>query len=281
MSESEPTVEPIAFINGDPYLEIPKDLFIPPEALRVFLASFEGPLDLLLYLIKRQNIDILNIPMLEITRQYIEYIDLMTRAQFDLAAEYLVMAAMLIEIKSRMLLPRSKDALEEEDDPRAELIRRLQIYEQFKQAAVALDALPRMGRDQFHAKAELIEFVSHHAPPEVALVDVLEAFKSVLQRAKMFTHHHIQRESLSVRERMSSILACLTTETFTEFHTLFEFHEGRLGVITAFLAILELKKAMVIELVQNAPFAGVYVRMAGDKPPQDALLPPPDVEPEV
>ena len=260
---------PIAIIDGDPYLDVPKDLFIPPEALRVFLESFEGPLDLLLYLIKRQNIDILNIPMAEITRQYIQYIDLMTRVQFDLAAEYLVMAAMLTEIKSRMLLPRSKDTIDDEEDPRAELIRRLQVYEQFKLAAVDLDALPRLGRDFHQAHAELVQFVSHHAPPEVSLEDVLVAFKSVLQRAKMFTHHHIQRESLSVRERMSTILSRLTQETFTEFHTLFEFREGRMGVVTAFLAILELKKAMVIELVQNEPFGSVYVRMAGQNPAQD------------
>ena len=251
-----------AYVAGDQITEMPKDLYIPPEALQVFLESFEGPLDLLLYLIKRQNIDILNIPIAEITRQYIQYIDLMNKVNFELAAEYLVMAAMLAEIKSRMLLPRAKDAQEDEEDPRAELIRRLQEYERFKQAAEDLDEIPRMGRDNFPAKAELVEFVSHQVPPDVALEDVLLAFKAVLQRAKMFTNHHVQKESLSVRERMTNVLAQLSSDRFTEFTQLFPFHEGRLGVVTTFLAVLELKKAMVIELVQNESFGVVYVRMA-------------------
>lgn len=257
--------EPIALVGGTPYLDVPHDLYIPPEALRIFLESFEGPLDLLLYLIKKQNLDILDIPIAEITSQYIHYIDMMTRHQFDLAAEYLLMAAMLAEIKSRMLLPRPADAEGDEEDPRAELIRRLQIYEQFKQAAEDLDALPRMERDYFAVEAPLVDVVSHQTPPDVSLAEVLLAFKGVLERARMFTHHHIQKESLSVRERMSNVLARLHQDSFTEFTELFEFKEGRMGVVTTFLAILELKKSQLIEIVQNEPFAKVYVRMAGDK----------------
>jgi len=266
MSEAgaEAIEEPVAIIAGDPLLEVPKDLYIPPEALRVFLESFEGPLDLLLYLIKKQNIDILDIPIIEITRQYIQYIDLMTRQQFDLAAEYLLMAAMLCEIKSRMLLPRSKDATEDKVDPRAELIRRLQIYEQFKQAAADLDELPRMNRDTFQVQAQVVDVVSHQAPPEVELTEVLSAFQAVLQRAKMFTSHHVQKESLSVRERMTNVLAALTLESFTDFTSLFTYEEGRMGVVTTFLAILELKKSQMIELVQNESFGQVYVRIAGE-----------------
>jgi segregation and condensation protein A len=266
MSESEqPEQAQIAVVLGTPVTEIPKDLYIPPEALQIFLESFEGPLDLLLYLIKRQNLDILNIPIVEITRQYIEYINLMSRTNFELAAEYLVMAAMLAEIKSRMLLPRAENNEEDEEDPRAELIRRLQEYEQFKNAAEQIDELPRLNRDTWSIQVDHSECVTQQAPPDVELDELLKVFQGVLQKAKMFTHHHIQKETLSVRERMTHVLSKLSTDNFVEFVTLFPFHEGRMGVVTTFLAILELKKAMLIDIAQNAAFAGIHVRLAGEK----------------
>ena len=252
---------PFAVVQGEPLTVLPEDLYIPPDALEIFLEAFEGPLDLLLYLIKRQNLDILDIPIARITEQYIQYIEMMAEMRFELAAEYLVMAAMLAEIKSRMLLPRV-EAEEDEDDPRAELIRRLQEYERFKKAAEDLDELPRMERDIHQAQAQ-IPAMDHTRPePEVDLRDLLLAFKDILSRADMYTRHQIQREALSVRERMSNVLAAINADSFTDFVTLFNVQEGRRGVVVTFMAILELLKERMIDLVQSEPFAPIYVKAA-------------------
>ncbi len=250
---------PLAVVRGEPLNSLPKDLYIPPDALEVILEAFEGPLDLLLYLIKRQNLNVLDIPIAEITRQYMRYIELMNELRLELAAEYLVMAAMLAEIKSRMLLPRPVEDAEEED-PRAELVRRLQEYERFKKAAEDLQALPRLGRDVFQVWVQPPEVRRETAFPQVELKDILHAFQNVLQRAEMFTHHHIQRESLSVRERMTTVLARVNTERFTDFTSLFRPEEGRMGVVVTLLAVLELIKEQIIELVQSEPFAPIYVK---------------------
>lgn len=255
------TEMPIALVLGERVTELPRDLYIPPDALRVFLEAFEGPLDLLLYMIRRQNLDILNIPIAEITRQYMEYIDLMQEMKLELAGEYLVMAAMLAEIKSRMLLPRPPGDGEEEDDPRAELIRRLQEYERYKQAGEDIDALPHVGRDIYVGSAEVMERRVNQALPDVTLKEVLIAFKEVLQRADMFSHHHIQRDTLSVRERMSNVLATLTADKFTDFTQLFKPEEGRLGVVVTFLAILELIKGAMIELIQTEAYGPIHVKV--------------------
>jgi segregation and condensation protein A len=253
---------PFAIVYGEPLTTPPQDLYIPPDALEVFLEAFEGPLDLLLYLIKRQNIDILDIPIADITRQYVEYVELMKELKLELAAEYLVMAAMLAEIKSRMLLPRPVE-VEEEDDPRADLVRRLQEYERFKQAAEDIETLPRVGREIHLASAEPPELSSERPQPQVDLKELLVAFAEVLRRADMFTHHQIQREPLSVRERMSNVLAALQPGQFTEFGALFTVEEGRRGVVVTLLALLELLKGHLIELVQAEPFAPIYVSAAG------------------
>ncbi len=250
---------PIAVVRGEPIAALPKDLYIPPDALKVFLETFEGPLDFLLYLIKRQNLNILDIPIAEITHQYMKYIDMMNDLRLELAAEYLVMAAMLAEIKSRMLLPRPVEVIDEED-PRAELIRRLQEYERFKQAAEGIDELPRVERDIYPVSAAPPEGRHKQVLPDVDLTEVLMAFKEVLHRAQMFNHHHIQREALSVRERMTSILNGLSAERFASFTDLFDPMEGRKGVLVTFLAVLELVKEQLVELVQSAPFAPVYVK---------------------
>lgn len=252
---------PVAIVRGEPVTALPFDLYIPPDALRVFLEAFEGPLDLLLYLIKRQNLDILDVPIAAITRQYVEYVELMKDLQLELAAEYLVMAAMLAEIKSRMLLPRPVE-VDDEEDPRAELVRRLQEYERFRQAAEDLDALPRLERDVFLTGALPPESSAPRPLPQVTLQDMLTAFKDVLRRAEMFSHHHIRREPLSVRERMSLVLSRLHEDHFTEFTTCFEPREGRAGVAVTLLAVLELIKERVIELAQSAPFAPMYLRPA-------------------
>lgn len=249
----------IAVVKGEPLTALPQDLYIPPDALEVFLDAFEGPLDLLLYLIKRQNIDILDIPIADITHQYIEYVELMKVVRLELAAEYLVMAAMLAEIKSRMLLPRPTEE-NEEQDPRAELVRRLQEYERFKQAAEDIDALPRIERDLFQAHANPPQMQRERPLPEVDLKDLLLAFKGVITRSEMFTHHHIQREPLSVRERMSIVLKKVSSDRFIEFTQLFSAEEGRTGVVVTILAILELIKEQYIELAQAEPFAPIYVR---------------------
>ncbi len=257
------TEMPIALVLGEKVTELPRDLYIPPDALRVFLEAFEGPLDLLLYMIRRQNLDILNIPIAEITRQYMEYIDLMQEMKLELAGEYLVMAAMLAEIKSRMLLPRPPSDDENEDDPRAELIRRLQEYERYKQAGEDIDSLHRVGRDLFVGTAEITERRALKALPEVTLKEVLLAFKEVLQRADMFSHHHIQREALSVRERMSNVLATLRVDQFTDFTALFTPEEGRLGVVVTLLAVLELIKGSLIELIQTEAYGPIHVKVRG------------------
>ncbi len=251
---------PFAMVQGEPWSVVPKDLYIPPDALEVFLDAFEGPLDLLLYLIKRQNLDILDIPIADITAQYMEYVELMKELRLELAAEYLVMAAMLAEIKSRMLLPRPENADEDEDDPRAELIRRLQEYEQFKQAAQDIDAMPRMERDNFQASGAVPDLKLRRIPPPVDLREVLLALQEVLRRADMFTHHRIERESLSLRERMASVLEKVGGDSFTSFTELFELGEGRMGVVVTFMAVLELIKGGMIELVQSEPFGGIHVK---------------------
>lgn len=254
---------PFAIVQGAAVTELPTDLYIPPDALEVFLEAFEGPLDLLLYLIKRQNLEILDIPIAEITRQYMEYVELMKELQLELAAEYLVMAAMLAEIKSRMLLPRPSESEGEEDDPRAELVRRLQEYERFKQAADDIDALPRVGRDTFIAEAELPDRKVVRLPPRVEMRDLLIAIKEVMARAEMFAHHQVQLEPLSVRERMSNVLSRVGTNAFTDFAALFTVEEGRSGVVVTFLAILELLKQSMIEIVQTEPFGPIHVKAAG------------------
>jgi len=251
---------PIAVVQGKAYESLPKDLYIPPQALEVFLEAFEGPLDLLLYLIRRENLDITDIPVADVTRQYVVYIELMQEMQLELAGEYLVMSAMLAEIKSRMLLPRSNDAEENEEDPRAELVRRLQEYERYKQAAEDIDALPRLGRDVYQASAEPLERKVISLPPEVDLQDLIAAFQEVMKRASMYAHHHVQLESLSVRERMSSVLSKVNSTHFTRFSDLFALEEGRMGVVVSFLAILELVKESLLELTQSEPYAPIHVK---------------------
>jgi segregation and condensation protein A len=252
---------PFALVQGTPLLTLPQDLYIPPDALEVFLDAFEGPLDLLLYLIKRQNLDILDIPIASITDQYMEYVELMKGLKLELAAEYLVMAAMLAEIKSRMLLPRPSEAGEDEEDPRAELIRRLQEYERFKRAAQELDELPRLDRDVYSGQADFPSGHLQRIPPEVDLREVLLALRSVLARADLFTSHRVEKESLSLRERMSLVLERVRGGGFVRFTALFDVTEGRAGVVVTFLAILELIKAATLELVQAEPFAPIHVRV--------------------
>lgn len=254
---------PLAVVQGRVLEALPKDLYIPPQALEIILESFEGPLDLLLYLIRKENLDIVDIPIADVTRQYVEYIELMQEMQLELAGEYLVMSAMLAEIKSRMLLPRPPSAEEgEEDDPRAELIRRLQEYERYKQAAEDVDALPRLGRDVFQTHAQAPDQKVVRLPPEVELKDLVAAFQQVMQRASMYAHHHVQMESLSVRERMSIILGKVNSTGFTAFTDLFTVSEGRMGVVVSFLAVLELMKESLIELTQSEPFAPIHVKAA-------------------
>lgn len=255
---------PFALIQGEPLTVIPQDLYIPPNALEVILEAFEGPLDLLLYLIKRQNIDILEIPLEETTRQYMQYIDLMQNLKIELAAEYLLMAAMLAEIKSRMLLPRPAES-EDEDDPRAELIRRLQEYERFKDAAQNIDELPRVNRDIYLTDVELPELHQDKPMPEVDLRDILFAFKDAMARAEMYSHHHIQREALSVRERMTNVLSKISADGFTDYTSLFTIEEGRRGVVVTLLAILELVKEQLIDLVQSEAFAPIHLKAAGSE----------------
>ncbi|MBL4711434.1 MAG: segregation/condensation protein A [Gammaproteobacteria bacterium] len=253
---------PFALVQGEPLTVVPQDLYIPPDALEVILEAFEGPLDLLLYLIKRQNLDILEIPLEETTRQYMTYIDLMQNIKIELAAEYLLMAAMLAEIKSRMLLPRPAESLDE-DDPRAELIRRLQEYERFKTAAQDIDELPRVNREIYLTDIELPELQQDRPAVEVDLRDVLFAFKDAMSRAAMYSHHHIQREALSVRERMTSVLSSISADGFTDYTSLFTIEEGRRGVVVTLLAILELVKEQLIDLVQSEAFAPIHLKAVG------------------
>lgn len=252
----------LIMVHGENFTKLPADLYIPPDALRVFLETFQGPLDLLLYLIKKQNIDILDIPIAKITQQYIEYMDLMHDLQLELAAEYLVMAAMLAEIKSRLLLPRPTASNEEdaEKDPRAELIRRLQEYERFKNAAEDLDRLPHCDRDIFLAGADKPPFHVPEELPTVTLPDLLTALRDVMKRAKLFSDHQIEKESLSIRERMTNILSTITGETFIEITHLFTAEEGRMGVVVTLIALLELCRQSLIEIAQSQAFAPIYVK---------------------
>ena len=251
---------PFAVVQGKALTEIPKDLYIPPEALEVFLEAFEGPLDLLLYLIKRQNLDILEINVAQITEQYMQYVNMMSAMQFELASEYLLMAAMLAEIKSRMLLPRSAEALDDEEDPRAQLIRRLQEYERFKQAAESIDQLPRIGRDTYIAQIDPPAAEKHRAEPDVDLKELMLVLGDVLRRADLFESHQVQREKLSTRERMSEVLAALRSDSFVPFVSLFRAEEGRLGVVVTFLAIMELIKEALVEIVQSEAFGPIHVK---------------------
>ena len=254
---------PFAVVEGQPITTLPQDLYIPPDALEVFLEAFEGPLDLLLYLIKRQNIDILNIPIAEITRQYTSYIDVMTEMQLELAGEYLVMAAMLAEIKSRMLLPRPVSEDMDEEDPRAELVRRLQEYERYKKAAEDLEELPRLERDLHPAVIDMCARTRVEILPEVTLKELLVSFREVLARADLYAHHRVQLEPLSVRQKMSdmlSALGALQTGRFTEFRELFNPAEGRLGIVVTFLALLELIRESLVEVVQSEPYAPIHLK---------------------
>ncbi len=250
---------PFALVEGEPLTVIPQDLYIPPDALLVFLEAFEGPLDLLLYLIKRQNLDVLSIPIAAITKQYMEYIHLMEQLELELAAEYLVMASMLAEIKSRMLLPRPTES-QDEDDPRAELVRRLQEYEQIKKAAEDLDNLDRLEREIHLTHIDIPKFKVKLALPTVELNDLMSAFRDVVNRAEQFASHHVDREPLSVRERMVIVLDRISAEDFTSFNDFFNPAEGRMGVVVSFIAILELLKESLIELVQTEPYAPIYVK---------------------
>jgi len=251
---------PLAVVHGQPVLQIPQDLYIPPDALEVILDAFEGPLDLLLYLIRRQNLDILDIPVAEITRQYVDYINVMQELRFELAAEYLVMAAILAEVKSRMLLPRPPSVEGEEEDPRAELVRRLQEYERFKQAAEDLDTLPRQDRDTTPVHVHVPDRAAVKLPPPVDLKEMLLALHDVLKRAELFSGHAIRREALSVRQRMGDVLGRLEDGKFYRFESLFTAEEGKLGVLVTFLALLELAKEQLLDIVQEAPLAPIYVK---------------------
>lgn len=251
---------PLAVVLGQPVLQIPQDLYIPPDALEIILDAFEGPLDLLLYLIRRQNLDILDIPVADITRQYVLYIGAMHEMRFELAADYLVMAAILAEIKSRMLLPRitSDEGLEE--DPRAELVRRLQEYERFKKAAEDIDTLPRQDRDTVPAQAHVPERAAVRLPPPVDLREMLLALHDVFKRAELFSQHAIRRDALSVRQRMAEVLERLADGAFHRFESLFDPTEGRAGIIVTFLGMLTLAKEQLLEIVQEAPMAPIYVK---------------------
>ena len=257
--------QPIAVVNGTPLNQLPDDLYIPPDALAVFLASFEGPLDLLLYLIRRQNLDIIALSMAEISEQYLAYIQMMDGLNIELAADYLVMSAWLAEIKSRLLLPRQSDpeADADEEDPRALLVRRLQEYERIKFAAEYLDALPRMERDFIVVELLPAELNVLVPIPEVLLKDVLFAFQSILKRAEHLSHHAITQEALSVRERMATILAKLKSQDSLDFTDCFERNEGRQGVVVTFLAILELSKEQLIDIIQHQPFSTIRLVFHG------------------
>jgi len=266
MSQPEQPVNdngtPVATVRGQPVRELPTDLYIPPEALEVFLETFHGPLDLLLYLIRKQNLDILDIPIAEITRQYLAYIEVMQSMRMELAAEYLLMAAMLAEIKSRMLLPRPENADEDELDPRAELVRRLQEYERYRNAAENIDRLPRVGREVHLTLVESNFRPIHRPQPKVTLTDLLDAFSGVLRRAELYKHHQIRLEPLNVRERMTRIVERVQRESFATFESLFDPEEGRRGLVVTFLAILELLKEELIVVVQQEPYAPIHIKSA-------------------
>ena len=252
---------PLAIVHGQAVTDLPTDLYIPPDALEIILDAFEGPLDLLLYLIRRQNLDILEINVAEVTQQYIVYVEMMDALKFELAAEYLVMAAMLAEIKSGSLLPRNTEAEEMEEDPRAALIRRLQEYERFKQAAEDIDRLPRMDRDTYPVSVESPNQQSVGNYPQVDLKEILLVFAKVLRRAALFEHHQVQKEPLSTRERMARVLEVLgKTNAFVPFVSLFTFDEGRRGVIVTFMAIMELIKESLVDMVQNEAFGPIHIK---------------------
>ncbi|MFT6051179.1 MAG: segregation and condensation protein A [Halioglobus sp.] len=251
---------PFAVVMGQAVTELPKDLYIPPQALEVFLEAFEGPLDLLLYLIRRQNLDILEVDVSDITEQYMRYVDLMDAMQFELAAEYLLMAAVLAEIKSRMLLPRSSDIEEDEEDPRAQLIRRLQEYERFKKAAADIDELPRVGRDTWIGSGNPPDLENARPDPDVNMRELLMALSEVIRRADMYESHQVTREALSTRERMSQVLEQLAGQQFVPFVALFSASEGRLGVVVTFLAVMELLKESLVEIVQTENFGPIHVK---------------------
>ncbi|WP_166425277.1 ScpA family protein [Paraglaciecola sp. 20A4] len=258
---------PLAFINGQAFTDQPEDLYIPPDALELILDAFEGPLDLLLYLIRKQKFDLVNLPVYEVTKQYMLYVDMMKDLKLELAAEYLLMAAILAEIKSRLLLPKRPDAEEDEDDPRAELIRRLQEYELVKTAAHELDNIPRMERDVFSAAAQTSDSVAPiKIMPKINLQELVVSFQNVMQRASAFEHHHIAPEALSTRERMALILEKLNSVNFSGFDCLYKTSEGRAGVVVTFLAILELCKEQLIELVQSEPLANIHVKLKAEEP---------------
>lgn len=258
---AEELPEVLATLKGQPIVDLPKDLYIPPDAMKVFLETFEGPLDFLLYLIRKQNIDILDIPIASVTQQYMKYIELMQHLALELAGEYLLMAAILAEIKSRMLLPREADPEDPENDPRAELVKRLQEYEQFKEAALNLDKLPRLERDLFRVDADSSQIIVEKPLPKVEMQDLILAFMDVLKRTEHHASHHIQMEALSVREKMSHILATLQNQDRFLFTQLFNVTEGRMGIVVTFLALLELLKQSLIEFVQAAPFAPIYLQI--------------------
>ncbi|NVK58307.1 MAG: segregation/condensation protein A [Alteromonadaceae bacterium] len=253
---------PLAFVNGEAVIEKPEDLYIPPEALEVILDSFEGPLDLLLYLIRKQKFDITSMPVAQITHQYMEYVDVMQTLKLELAAEYLLMAAILAEIKSRLLLPKRSDEEDDEEDPRAALIRRLKEYELVKQAAEDLDLQPRMERDLFSVTVTPADDIQPViVQPDVSLQELVLAFSAAMQRAAAFEHHHIAPEALSTRERMSLILQTLNNQTYLPMESLFTAEEGKAGVVVTFLAILELVKGQTILLVQAGPFSQIHVKL--------------------
>ena len=258
--ETPEQVAAVARLYGEPLLKLPTDLYIPPEALEVFLDAFEGPLDLLLYLIRKANIDVLDIPMAALTAQYLEYVEAMRRHNLELAADYLLIAAMLLEIKSRMLLPKSPRVVEEEEDPRAELVRRLLDYEQMKQAAAKLDAIPRVGRDLEWVGIFVAEKVVERLP-EVGLHDLQLAWLRIARQAKLTQHHHIRKESLSVREHMSRILRCLQGGEFVVFDPLFDPAQGAAHLVVSFLAMLELVKERLVQITQTAGFSPIYVKL--------------------
>jgi segregation and condensation protein A len=252
-------------IYGEAVIEMPVDLYIPPDALEIVLDAFEGPLDLLLYLIRKENLNILDIPMAPLTRQYLEYVEIMRSKNLELAAEYLVMAAMLLEIKSRLLLPRPPSAAAEEEDPRAELVRRLLEYEQMKKAAHALDELPQAGRDVI-AISVWIERTIAERLPQVHAQDLAEAWRALLHRARMSRHHHISREELSVREHMSGILRSLRERRVLEFSELFDPGRGVPVLVVTFLALLELARELLVEITQAECFAPIYVKLGYAQP---------------
>ncbi len=253
---------PVAVVRGDAIVQLPADLYIPPHALEVFLEeTFEGPLDLLLYLIRKENLDILDIPIAEVTRQYMAYIDVMQELKLELAAEYLVMAAMLAEIKSRMLLPRPAEQ-SEEGDPRAELVRRLQEYERYRGAAEGIERLPRVGRDIYLITADGALPPPKKIDPNVSLFELLDAFKQVMERAELYRHHRVMREPLSVRERMTEILTRVSGDSFASFESLFNPREGRMGLVVTFVAVLELLKESLIVMIQQEPYAPIHVKAA-------------------